>query len=125
MSGSNVWYSGGNSCKQNYDKEEQWNYTRSQETWFVIFLKLCKDTAELTMDSNQWQYKLIFFIQDLAQLSHVRSTLSKTGMDGPGVDVELYQRLIVTTWNIAESRPTNRVKFAEKIIAPVQTEQGE
>ena len=39
------------------------------------------------------------------------------------LDAEVFQRLVVTARNVAVSRPTNLVKFAEKATIAVQTDQ--
>ncbi len=60
--------------------------------------------------------------QDQAQLSHVMQCLVDA-RDGRDLDAEVFQRLIVTTRNVAVARPANLVKFAEKATTAVQTEQ--
>ena len=52
----------------------------------------------------------IFLVQDQAQLVHVMDSLSKEELD---LDVEAYQRLLVTARSVAVARPSNLVKFAE------------
>ena len=48
--------------------------------------------------------------KDQAQLVHVMDSLSKEELD---LDVEAYQRLLVTARSVAVARPSNLVKFAE------------
>ena len=43
--------------------------------------------------------------------------------DVKDLDAEVFQRLVVTARNVAVSRPTNLVRFAEKATSAVQTEQ--
>ena len=61
-------------------------------------------------------------VQDQAQLSHVMQCLNDA-RDVKELDAEVLQRLVVTARNVAVSRPTNLVKFAEKATTAVQTEQ--
>ncbi|XP_067662559.1 E3 ubiquitin-protein ligase UBR4-like [Haliotis asinina] len=49
--------------------------------------------------------------KDQAQLVHVMKSLSKESSD---MDVEAFQRLVVTARSVAVSRPANLLKFAEK-----------
>lgn len=50
------------------------------------------------------------YFQDQAQLVHVMDSLSKEELD---LDVEAYQRLLVTARSVAVARASNLVKFAE------------
>ena len=52
-------------------------------------------------------------LQDGAQLGTVIKCLSKE-KEGDNLDVEGYQRLIVTARSVAVARPGNLVKFADK-----------
>ncbi|XP_069121893.1 E3 ubiquitin-protein ligase UBR4-like isoform X2 [Argopecten irradians] len=58
--------------------------------------------------------------KDQAELVHVMTVLSREECD---MDVEAYQRLLVTARSVAVARPHNLVKFAEKSSMTANTEE--
>ncbi|XP_052831626.1 E3 ubiquitin-protein ligase UBR4-like [Octopus bimaculoides] len=59
--------------------------------------------------------------KDHAQLSHVMHSLLQGSQD---MDVEAFQRLVVTARSIAVTRPSNLVRFAEKGSAVIEEIKG-